>query len=51
MSETENDPPKPTEPEVAPPAAVPPVPEVGGRAGLDPTRYGDWETKGIAVDF
>ena len=26
-------------------------PERGGRDGLDPTRYGDWELKGIAVDF
>lgn len=26
-------------------------PEVGGRGGLDPARYGDWEKKGIAVDF
>lgn len=25
--------------------------EVGGRGGLDPVRYGDWEVKGIAVDF
>jgi hypothetical protein len=25
--------------------------EVGGRDGLDPTRYGDWEVKGIASDF
>jgi hypothetical protein len=25
--------------------------ESGGPAGLDPTRYGDWERKGIAVDF
>jgi hypothetical protein len=25
--------------------------EVGGRGGLDPTRYGDWEVKGIACDF
>lgn len=25
--------------------------EVGGRTGLDPTRYGDWEVKGIASDF
>lgn len=22
-----------------------------GRKGLDPTRYGDWENKGIASDF
>ncbi|HLH11742.1 MAG TPA: DUF1674 domain-containing protein [Methylovirgula sp.] len=25
--------------------------EVGGRKGLDPVRYGDWEVKGIASDF
>ena len=25
--------------------------EVAGRKGLDPTRYGDWEVKGIASDF
>lgn len=25
--------------------------EIGGRAGPDPTRYGDWENKGIASDF
>jgi len=25
--------------------------EIGGRKGLDPTRYGDWEIKGIACDF
>jgi len=25
--------------------------EVGGREGLDPTRYGDWESKGKCVDF
>ncbi len=25
--------------------------EVGGRNGLEPTRYGDWEVKGIASDF
>ena len=39
----------------------PPVPEPerveelpppdGEEARLDPTRYGDWEKKGIAVDF
>lgn len=26
-------------------------PENGGPKGLEPTRYGDWERKGIAVDF
>ena len=25
--------------------------ETTGRGGLDPTRYGDWEVKGIASDF
>ena len=28
-----------------------PAPEIGGRGGLDPARYGDWEVKGIACDF
>jgi hypothetical protein len=31
-------------------AAVIP-PEDGGPSGPEPTRYGDWERKGIAVDF
>lgn len=26
-------------------------PESGGPKGLEPTRYGDWERKGIASDF
>lgn len=26
-------------------------PKETGRKGLDPTRYGDWENKGIASDF
>ena len=25
--------------------------ELNGRRGPEPTRYGDWETKGIASDF
>ena len=25
--------------------------EIGGRGGEDPARFGDWEVKGIAVDF
>lgn len=38
----------------------PPVPDpetvegskpAGEEAKLDPTRYGDWEKKGIAIDF
>ncbi len=27
------------------------VAEQGGPSGLEPTRFGDWERKGIAVDF
>jgi hypothetical protein len=27
------------------------MPEQGGPKGLEPTRFGDWERKGIAVDF
>jgi hypothetical protein len=26
-------------------------PELGGREGPEPVRFGDWERKGIAVDF
>ena len=26
-------------------------PELGGRDGPEPIRYGDWEKKGIATDF
>jgi hypothetical protein len=25
--------------------------EINGRKGPEPTRYGDWESKGIASDF
>jgi hypothetical protein len=25
--------------------------EKGGRGGLDPARYGDWEIKGLTSDF
>ncbi len=50
-------------PHVRPPTYLtpsPPVPEPepveiatehGGREGPEPTRYGDWEHKGIAWDF
>jgi hypothetical protein len=31
----------------APPSAK----EIGGPSGPEPTRYGDWERKGICVDF
>ena len=47
-------------PHLKPPAHLspsPPVPKPQAAepkedpAGLSPTRYGDWEKKGIAVDF
>jgi hypothetical protein len=31
--------------------ASPPKKEIGGPSGPEPTRYGDWERKGIASDF
>ncbi|WP_224199308.1 MULTISPECIES: DUF1674 domain-containing protein [Pacificimonas] len=31
--------------------ADPPKDEKGGPKGKEPTRYGDWESKGIAWDF
>ena len=33
------------------PEAVDPPPPAGEEDRLDPTRYGDWEKRGIAVDF
>ncbi len=40
--------PPPTEPRPAP-AKLPK--EIGGPAGPEPTRYGDWEQKGRCTDF
>ena len=31
--------------------ATPDVEERGGPRGPEPTRYGDWERKGVASDF
>ena len=31
--------------------AAAPTGEEGGPKGPEPTRYGDWERKGLAVDF
>jgi len=30
---------------------APPIPPSGEEAKLNPTRYGDWEKRGIAWDF
>lgn len=33
-------------------ASPAPLPtEIGGRDGPEPVRYGDWELKGLAIDF
>lgn len=38
-------------PPAKPQPAPKPQPEIGGREGPEPTRYGDWEVKGICSDF
>ncbi len=35
----------------AAPVASTQIAEIGGRAGLDPVRYGDWEKNGRCIDF
>jgi hypothetical protein len=32
-------------------ASAEPTHENGGPKGLDPVRFGDWERKGLAIDF
>ena len=34
----------------SPAGETPPI-EIGGREGLEPTRYGDWEKNGRCIDF
>lgn len=41
----------PSPPLPEPEAVEPASPPAGEEERLDPTRYGDWEKKGIAVDF
>jgi hypothetical protein len=43
--EPDNTPPETTDRQVNRPK------EIGGRGGLDPTRYGDWEKSGRCIDF
>ncbi|WP_233580232.1 MULTISPECIES: succinate dehydrogenase assembly factor 4 [Luteimonas] len=40
-----------TVPAEMPVPALPPAQEIGGRDGLEPTRYGDWEKNGRCIDF
>ena len=53
MSDNETAPDKPAKPPVKEPEANPPekVKEIGGQAGPEPTRYGDWESGGRCTDF
>jgi len=58
MREMTDEPLPPPAPPKADPAAPPkpaslppPVAEIGGRKGPDPTRYGDWELNGRCIDF
>ena len=41
--------PSPKAPAVAPKGAA--TPEIGGRDGPEPTRYGDWEVNGRCTEF
>jgi len=41
----------PSPPLPKPEPNAPAAPPAGEEQKLDPTRYGDWEKKGIAVDF
>jgi hypothetical protein len=48
--ETKQDQPaSPTPPPQRP--VLPAVPEIGGKTGPEPTRYGDWEHNGRCIDF
>jgi hypothetical protein len=56
MTETsDNDPAPVPVPKPAPAATPQPAPklpkEIGGPAGPEPTRFGDWERKGRVSDF
>ena len=43
---------EPADAPVNPPAKKPAeTGEIGGPKGPEPTRYGDWEKKGLAIDF
>jgi len=43
--------PSPPVPEPEPEPVEQAIPPAGEEQKLDPARYGDWEKKGIAIDF
>ena len=54
MTQRDVEPAEPPSPEPPSPKPVAPSPmpkEIGGPAGPEPTRYGDWEQKGRCTDF
>lgn len=58
MDASQEKPPKPAQapvqgsvPTPDPAVETDPPREIGGRGGLDPTRYGDWERAGRCIDF
>ena len=42
---------KPKAPQPESKIVTPPVTEIGGPKGPEPTRFGDWERKGRCSDF
>ncbi|RIK94877.1 MAG: DUF1674 domain-containing protein [Proteobacteria bacterium] len=50
MNQAKKDEPASAEKEKAAPASEK-AKEIGGPKGPEPTRYGDWEVKGIVSDF
>jgi hypothetical protein len=51
-TKAENDAPEAeSSPDDTPSAVADRPKEIGGRGGLDPTRYGDWEKAGRCIDF
>jgi hypothetical protein len=56
MTDTPSQPAAPAAPAATPAPAPAPAPakmpkEIGGPAGPEPTRFGDWERKGRVSDF
>ncbi len=52
--DTRSESPERAQPAAAPPDETPPDKrpvEIGGRAGPEPTRFGDWEKNGRCIDF
>jgi hypothetical protein len=50
-NEESNDPAPPPPAAASPASSAPPVREIGGREGPEPTRFGDWELRGRCIDF